>query len=124
MAWADFTELNVDLFFEKNLGAAGVLDLEGAFYKIWGSYTPESLSYFVLASYLLPIEVGVGKFQPLFRLQQAHDRETDDTDALADAQLGYIVDGLRARVALDYQYSKVMGQTGNAILVGLQLQTK
>jgi hypothetical protein len=122
--WADFTELNVDLFFEKNLGAAGVLDLEGAFYKIWGSYTPESLSYFVLASYLLPIDVGAGKFQLLFRLQQAHDRETDDTDALADAQLGYIVDGLRARVALDYQYSKVMGQTGNAILVGLQLMTK
>jgi len=101
-----------------------VLDLEGAFYKIWGSYTPESLSYFVLASYLLPIEVGPGKFQLLFRLQQAHDRETDDTDALADAQIGYIIDGLRARVALDYQYSKVMGQTGNAILVGLQLQTK
>ena len=124
VAWADFTELNVDLFFEKNLGAAGVLDLEGAFYKIWGSYTPESLSYFVLASYLLPIEVGPGKFQLLFRLQQAHDRETDDTDALADAQIGYIIDGLRARVALDYQYSKVMGQTGNAILVGLQLQTK
>jgi hypothetical protein len=124
VAWADFTELNVDLFFEKNLGAAGVLDLEGAFYKIWGSYTPESLSYFVLASYLLPIEVGPGKFQLLFRLQQAHDRETDDTDALADAQLGYIIDGLRTRIALDYQYSKVMGQTGNAILVGLQLTTK
>jgi hypothetical protein len=124
VAWADFTELNCDLFFEKNLGAAGVIDLEGAFYKIWGSYTPESLSYFVLASYLLPIEVGPGKFQLLFRLQQAHDRETDDTDALADAQLGYIIDGLRTRIALDYQYSKVMGQTGNAILLGLQLQTK
>lgn len=124
VAWADFTELNCDLFFEKNMGAAGVMDLEGAFHKIWGSYTPESISYFVLASYLLPIEVGPGKFQLLFRLQQAHDRETDATDALADAQLGYIVDGLRTRIALDYQYSKVMGQTGNAILLGLQLQTK
>jgi hypothetical protein len=124
VAWADFTELNFDLFFEKNLGAAGVVDVEGAFHKIWGSYTPESFSYFALASYLLPIEVGVGKFQLLFRLQQAHDRMTDDTDALADAQLGYIIDGLRARVALDYQYSKVQGQTGNAILLGLQLATK
>jgi hypothetical protein len=122
--WADFTELNFDLFFEKNLGAGGVMDLEGAFYKIWGQYTPESVNYFVLASYLLPIEVGPGKFQPLFRLQQAHDRATDDTDALADAQLGYIIDGLRARVALDYRYSKVQGQTGNAILLGLQLMTK
>ncbi len=123
-AWSDFTELNVDLLFEKNLGAAGVMDLEGAFYKIWGSYTPESISYFFLASYLLPIDVGAGKFQPLFRLQQAHDRTTDQTDALADAQLGYIIDGSRARVALDYRYSKVQGQTGNALLLGLQLMTK
>ena len=123
-AWSDFTELNVDLFFEKNLGAGGVMDLEGALYKIWGSYTPESISYFFLASYLLPIDVGAGKFQPLFRLQQASDRVTNDTDALADAQLGYIIDGLRARVALDYRYSKVLGRTGNAVLVGLQLMTK
>ena len=124
VAWADFTELNFDLFFEKNLGSAGTVDLEGAFYKIWGSYAPASISYFFLASYLLPIEVGVGKFQLLFRLQQASDRVTDDTDALADAQLGYIVDGLRARVALDYQYSKVLGQTGNALLLGLQMMTR
>jgi len=123
-AWADFTEMNFDLFFEKNLGAAGVLDLEGAFYKFWGRYSPESFYYFALASYLLPIDVGAGKFQFLFRLQHAHDRQTDDTDALADAQIGYIIDGLRARMALDYQYSKVLGQTGNAILVGLQLMTK
>jgi hypothetical protein len=123
-AWADLTELNFDLFFEKNLGPAGVLDLEGAFYKIWGRYAPASLSYFLLASYLLPIEIGVGRFQLLFRLQQASDRVTEDTDALADAQLGYVIDGLRARVALDYQYSKVWGQTGNAVLLGLQLQTK
>jgi len=122
--WSDFTELNFDLFFEKNLGAAGVMDLEAALYKIWGSTTPESISYFFLASFLLPIEVGAGKFQPLFRLQQAHDRATDDTDALADAQLGYVIDGQRARVALDYCYSKVQGRTGNAILLGLQLMTR
>jgi hypothetical protein len=121
LAWADFMELNVDLFFEKNLGPGGVIDLEAAFYKIWGDYAPESLTYFVVASYLLPIEVGAGRFQPLFRLQQARDRATNDTDALADAQLGYVIDGLRARVALDYQYSKVQGQTGNAVLLGLQL---
>jgi hypothetical protein len=121
---SDFTELNFDLFFEKNLGAGGVMNLEGAFYKFWGSYTPDSITYFFLASYLLPIEVGPGKFQPLFRLQQASDRATNDTDALADAQLGYIIDGLRARIALAYRYSKVQGQTGNALLVGLQLMTR
>jgi len=121
LAWDDFAELNLDLFFEKNLGPAGVIDLEGAFYKIWGDYAPESITYFILASYLLPIEVGMGRFQPLFRLQQASDRATNSTDALTDAQLGYIIDGLRARVALDYQFSKVQGQTGNAVLLGVQL---
>ncbi len=100
------------------------MDLEGAFCKIWGSYALESITYFFLASYLLPIEVGAGKFQPLFRLQQASDPAPTHTDALADAQLGYIMDGLRARVALDYRYSKVQGQTGNAVLLGLQLMTR
>jgi len=123
-AWDDFTELNADLLFEKNLGPSGVLDLEGAFYKIWGAYEPESVTYFVLASYLLPIEVGVGRFQPLFRLQQGHRRADDGRDTLVDAQLGYIIDGMRARLALDYQYSDVAGQTGNALLIGVQLQTR
>jgi hypothetical protein len=121
---SDFTELNFDLLFEKNLGVGGVMNLEGALYKFWGSYTPYSITYLFVASYLLPIEVGPGKFQPLFRLQQASNRATDDTDALADAQLGYIIDGLRARLALDYQYSKILGQTGNALLLGLQLLTR
>jgi hypothetical protein len=121
---SDFTELNFDLLFEKNLGAGGVMDLEGALCTFWGSYTPETITYFFLASYLLPIEVGPGKFQPLFRLQQASSRATHDTDALADAQLGYIIDGLRTRVALDYRYSKIEGQTGNAVLLGLQLMTR
>ena len=123
-AWDDFTDLNFDLFFEKSLGPGGVLDLEGAFYKLWGHYQLESITYFLLASYLLPIEVGAGKFQFLFRLQQGSDRVTSDTDALTDAQLGYIIDGLRTRVALDYRYSKVQGQTGNALLLGLQLMTR
>ena len=125
VAQADFTDLNFDVLFEKNLGLAGVIDLEAAFYKIWDSYAPETLSYFFLASYLLPIEVGPGRFQFLFRLQQAYGRGTNNADAVTDdAQLGYIIDGLRARVALDYQYSNVLGQAGNALLLGLQLMTK
>jgi hypothetical protein len=122
--WDDFTELNVDLLFEKNLGIAGVLDVEGAFYKIWGKYEPETWTSFVLVSYLLPIEVGWGRFQPLFRLQRASQRGKDGSDTLADAQLGYIMDGARARVILDYQYSKVSSQSGNALLFGLQLMSR
>jgi hypothetical protein len=127
----DFTEFNVDLLFEKNLGLGGVIDLEGAFYRIWGAYEKEKVTFFVLASYLLPIAVGPGRFQPLFRLQQATWMPSanlpdalDGTDARADAQLGYIIDGHRIRLALDYQYSKVRGQSGNAVLIGLQLRTR
>ena len=123
-AVADFNEFNIDLLFEKNLGAAGVIDLEGAFYKIPGGHEPATTTCFALASYLLPIEVGVGRFQPLFRLQQAYLRGSDDVNTLADAQLGYIIDGLKSRLSLGYQYSKVAGQAGNAILLGLQLQTR
>jgi hypothetical protein len=122
-AWDDFTELNVDVLFEKNLGGAGVLDLEGAFYKIWGHYEPATWTAFALVSYLLPIEVGWGRFQPLFRFQRASPRGQDGNDTLADAQLGYIIDGAKARAILGYQYSKVSGQNGNALLFGLQLLT-
>jgi hypothetical protein len=120
-AWDHFTELNVDLLFEKNLAGAGVLDVEGAFYKIWGHYEPETWTAFALVSYLLPIEVGWGHFQPLFRLQRASRRGGDGDDTLADAQLGYIIDGAKARVIMGYRYSKVSGERGNALLFGVQL---
>ncbi len=120
----DFTEFNVDVLFEKNLGVAGVLDVEGAFHRIWGQYEPATWTSFVLVSYLLPIEVGWGRFQPLFRLQRAARRGQDGHDTLADAQLGYIIDGFRARAVLGYQYSKVADQRGNVLLVGLQLLTR
>jgi hypothetical protein len=123
-ARSDFTEFNADLLFEKNLGTGGVVDLEGAFYKVWSEYEPATSSYFTLASYLLPIEVGPGRFQPLFRLQQAYQRGGDGVNTLVDAQLGYIIDGLKTRLALDYQYSKVASQAGNSLLIGLQLRTR
>jgi hypothetical protein len=123
-AWDDFTEVNIDLLFEKNMGAAGVLDVEGAFYRIWGHYEPETWTAFALVSYLLPIEVGWGRFQPLFRLQRAAQRDKDGNDTLADAQLGYIIDGARARAILGYRYSKVAGQEGNALLLGVQLLSR
>lgn len=123
-AWDDFTQFNIDVLFEKNLGSAGVLDVEGAFHRIWGQYEPATWTSFLLVSYLLPIEVGWGRFQPLFRLQRAARRGTDGHDTLADAQLGYIIDGSRARAVLGYQYSKISDQRGNVLLLGLQLLTR
>jgi len=119
----DFNALTGDLLFEKNGGMAGVLNLEGGFTKLWGDGELASYQAFGLVSYLLPIEIGIGRLQPLLRLQYARKGKASDAADFtgADAQLGYIIDGLHARLLGSYQYSKLQGHTENAILLGLQL---
>ncbi|WP_438001496.1 hypothetical protein WMF26_19130 [Sorangium sp. So ce185] len=116
-----YAELNADLLFEKNLPAAGTITLEGAFYKYFGEFERFDFSYFALASYLTASEVGVGKLQPLVRLQQAKPKNADPY-LLIDAQMGYIIEGHAARVALGYQRSDLSGAKGNALFLGVQLQ--
>jgi hypothetical protein len=120
---SDFNELNADLLFEKNGGMAGVLNLEGAFAKLWGKGELASYQFFALVSYLMPVDIGVGRFQPLVRVQHAGKGSAPDAGDFtsADAQLGYIIDGLHARLLGMYQYAKVQGNTENAILLGVQL---
>jgi hypothetical protein len=120
---SSFNALTGDLLFEKGSAAAGVLNVEGGFTKLWGDGELASYQAFGLISYLLPIDVGIGRFQPLVRLQRAGKGKAIDAGDFtgADAQLGYIIDGLHARLLGTYQYSKLQGQTENAILIGLQL---
>jgi hypothetical protein len=119
----DFMEYNADVLFEKNFGKAGVLDIEGAIYKYEGDGEAIDYSYFALASYILPGELGPGQVQPLVRLQQAKPTDSEaDTWTLVDAQIGYIVSSFACRFALGYQYSNVDGVNGNAVLLGIQLQ--
>ena len=115
----DYSEFNADLLFEKNLGGAGVIDIEGAFYKYEGS-TIET-SYFVVASYLTPAKVGPGLIQPLVRLQQAKPTE-GSTWTILEGQIGYAIEAYAARLALGYQYTSAAGTKGNALYLGLQLQ--
>lgn len=116
-----FMELNADLLFEKKLGTAGTLTLEGAFYKYFGEFERFDYSYFALASYLTPSDIGVGKLQPLVRLQQAKPKNADPY-LLIDAQVGYIIQGHAARAALGYQRSELSGVKGNALFLGVQVQ--
>lgn len=118
----DFVEFNADILFEKNFKGAGVLDLEGAFYKYEGDGESIDYSYFVLASWLLPMKTGPGQFQPLVRLQQAKPTDEDaDTWTLVDAQIGYVVAEFACRFAFGYQYQDVLGQKGNHLFAGIQL---
>jgi hypothetical protein len=119
----EYSEFNADILFEKNLQGAGVLDIEGAFYKYTNEPQAVKYSYFALASFLIATQVGPGRIQPLVRVQQAKPEDEDaDTWTLVDAQLGYVVDDFACRFALGYQNQNVLGQKGNQIYLGIQLQ--
>lgn len=117
----DYTELNVDVLFEKNLGGAGVLDLEGAFYLFNGDYEPTDAGWYALASYLLPANIGPGKLQPLVRVQQAiPSLDEADTSTLIEAQLGYVVDSYATRFALGYRTGSAGDLEVQALYLGAQ----
>jgi hypothetical protein len=123
----DYAEFNADILFEKNFGAGGVLDLEGAFYKYMGDNEGIDFSYFVLASWMTAEKIGVGKIQPLVRLQmQQPTAEDSDAEMIFDAQLGYVIDNYATRFALVWQHIKTgtgMAELStNTITLGLQLQ--
>jgi len=121
VATDDYTELNVDVLFEKNLGGSGVLDLEGAFYKFNGDYQVTDAGWYGVASYLLPSEIGWGKVQPLIRVQQAIPSADDgDTSTLIDAQIGYVVNSYATRFALGYRTGTAGDLDVQAIYLGAQ----
>ena len=117
----DAALFNADILFEKNLHEAGVLDLEGAFYKYIGDFEAYKYSYLALASWLTPDKVGPGKLQPLIRFQSGKFKATDETDSSIEAQVGYVIAAYDARLALGYQYTKVAGVKGNGIYLGAQV---
>ncbi len=110
--------------FEKSLGL-GALDLEGAYYAYGGEFKPLKYSYLALASYVFSTVVGIGKIQPLVRLQQAKvNNPTDDTWTSFEGQIGYVVDDFGAKLALGYQRTDLgaTNGTGNALYLGVQLK--
>ena len=123
----DYAQFNVDLLFEKDLGAAGVFDLEGAFHHFEGDNQAVTDGWFALVSYLIPAQMGWGKLQPLFRVQQAIFDDSLDRDAstMIDAQLGYVIDAYSARLALGYAATFSDGpgaDTFNQVFLGAQIQ--
>ena len=132
--YANYSLFNADLLFEKDLMGSGVIDVEGAFFDYTGDAALQSkdkkISYFALASYLTP-DTGIGKFQPLFRIQQSTPEATGaQTGTAIDAQLGYVVDSYATRFALGYTHvgatDTIGGKTGtpksNQLFFGIQLQ--
>ncbi|HTQ03191.1 MAG TPA: hypothetical protein VMI54_05015 [Polyangiaceae bacterium] len=117
----NFSEINADVLFEKELSGSGTVDVEGAVYGYGGDYEPFKYSYLALASYLLPDKLGPGYLQPLVRWQSAKARATNKMDNSIEAQLGYAIAQYGARLALGYQHTDNSGTPGNAIYLGAQI---
>ena len=124
-AWpaSDFNELGADVLFEKGSATSGVLNLESSIARMWGDNEVAKYQFSALVSYLMPVDIGIGRLQPLVRFQRAALGEASDAGDFAsiEAQLGYVIDGFHARILGSYQYAKVRGQTQNAVLLGVQL---
>ena len=118
----DYTGFSADLLFEKNLGGAGTVDLEGAFYSFNGDNEAFDWSYYALASYLLPMEVGIGKLQPLVRFQQANPAAGGDKANIITAQVGYAIKEYAARLALGYERLDTGPAKTDTFFLGIQLQ--
>ena len=122
LALSDFKALGGDLYAELGDEVTGVLDWEASFAKFLGNN--ESIDYFASSqqAYLLPLELGPGRFQTVLRGQFGHGKWDEDR-LLFDGQLGYVLAGPRARVLGMYQYGKIPAGSINLILFGLQVAT-
>jgi hypothetical protein len=141
----DFLAFEVDLLFEKNLGAGGTITLEGGYWNwnnvgadyqvnlgtnnvgsgfvgaLSGNVTGQS--YQIVASWLSPSKLGIGQLQPNVRLQ-GFDEDAGDSKII-DVGLGYIVDGFNHLYRINYRHAKnPKGSAGDedSIQIGAQLQ--
>ena len=140
----DYKAWNVDLLFEKVLGEAGVLTLEGAYYQYNTSGKIDTTAaavnagstdnvgglvqgdaYLAAAAYLIPYKVGWGKFQPNFRYQHfdadAFTGVADQTQY--DIGTHYVIDGHNARISATYTKNEVANaKDTDKFMMALQLQ--
>ena len=103
------TTFTLDGLMEKNLPGIGVVTVESEYNKDNGlNSTTTSDGWYVLASYLFPQVIGIGKFQLLGKYSQ----KTYDATALtasnelktSEVDVNYIIKEFSARVGMYYLY--------------------
>jgi hypothetical protein len=108
----DFTGFSIDVLFEYPL-PQGVVTLEGAFYLYDFGNAPlatqtDGTAFYLQGGFLFPQPIGIGQFQPVFRVQH-FDIDAPDTrpdTSRYDLGLNYIIRGFDARVM--FEYSRVV----------------
>jgi hypothetical protein len=140
----DFYGLATDLLFEKPFDEAGVLTFNGEFKYFDSDYAeaafadPDVFAMFdgtafsLVALYMFPQEIGIGKFQPYARYSGVYPDDSSNRDEF-EFGLNYVVDGHNARMSLFYQYGDIAtkglnyapdasGENVSAIKLAIQLQ--
>ena len=149
---SDFTSLAADLLFEKPFGNnmdKGVITFNAEYKRYWAGYNDAAFaapivgdcfcifrgqSYTMYGMYLLPQEVGIGKFQPYGRYTFIQPESSTNRDEV-EAGVNYVIDGVNARISAYWQYGNletvnkqnyapgvVLGDKFSAFRVGLQMQ--
>ncbi|MFO0701877.1 MAG: hypothetical protein U0236_21895 [Nitrospira sp.] len=125
---SDFTGLSVDLLFEKVLpNNMGVFTFNGEFKRFFANYGQGTAnlgatcgfcifnghSWTVYALYLIPHEVGIGRFQPYVRFTSI-DPLYGQMRQEWEPGVNYVISGHNARVSAFYRYGDLMNHGGPA----------
>jgi hypothetical protein len=139
----DLLEINADLLAEFNVGDAGTISVEGAYYHVDSGKTagvmPFDDAFFAVLSFLTPA-IGPGKIQPLLRYQRsmggvnipaADGTLTDEGPDkwVGEAQVNYVMKDYFAKLHLGFQHTD-LGRpfdgaprtVGNSLQFGFQIQ--
>jgi hypothetical protein len=105
---------SVDFLLEKKLPGAGVITVESEYAKydgLGGYPSPQAINYsssdgyYLLAAYLLPMEVGIGKFQVLAKAAKAtYDFSTTPNvdQNTKELNFNYVIKQFNARISVFY----------------------
>ena len=143
---SDFTGLSVDLLYEKPLpNDMGVFTFNGEFKRFFANYGAAATratdcfcifnghSWFVLGLFLIPQEIGIGRFQPYVRYTNIEPQYSDPRSEW-ETGVNYVISGFNARVAVWYRFgdieskgkdafaTTVVGDKVDSFHVGVQLQ--
>ncbi len=143
---ADYTAFITDLLFEKPLANdMGVITVNAEYKQYFANYNSlafsdgsgnfgmfDGHSYTGYALYLIPQEIGIGRFQPYARYTWVQPNQSTNRKE-TEAGLNYIISGHNARISLFWQYGDlaskginyapgVTGDMVNAIKMALQIQ--
>jgi hypothetical protein len=101
----DIVEFNADLLAEFNLPGTGTLGFEAAYYHFETDVLPADDAFFVLASYLTPENVGIGKIGPVFRYQMAKNSDADITMSQIEGGIAYVMKDYFAKLQLTFTHA-------------------